>query len=120
MAGDITLLDDVHIVHFRNSENETLETRLRNLGRISEFCAEHKSNKIILELKNDSKKPNLKHAYTFARFFRKWRKGFKIAVVYSSDNIEMSFIRELVMNHSGKNLRRKPDIQSAISWLTES
>ena len=113
----LVYLKHVDIVHFKNDVDESLEERLKNLDLISEFCNKCGSHKIIFDLVGSSSKKNFRKEYQFARRFRTWRSGYKIAVVYSSKATEFTLIREFVMNHSGKNLRRQQTVDEAIDWL---
>ena len=94
----------------------TLDDRVENLERMSEFCSEQDIKKLIIDGRDQVNETDLLDSYTFGAKVPMAFRGLFVAVVHRPDDETLKFIETVAFNR-GSGTQAFLTMDEAVSWL---
>lgn len=117
MLGDIIYNKELGYLHYTNPSIDSIEDRFMNMDVILSFCNRYNCKKVLVDLRGQDAMTDFREEYDFARAFRRKLNDLKIAVLFDSKSIELTFLQEMIAKNMSGELRRFDKEQEAIKWL---
>lgn len=117
MLGDIIYNKELGYLHYTNSSIDSIEDRFMNMDLILSFCNRYKCKNVLIDLRGQDSVTDFREEYDFARASRRKLNELKIAVLFDSKSIELTFLQEMITKNISGEIRRFDKEQEAIYWL---
>ena len=105
---------DIAVFHWKGPI--TLEDRVENLERMSEFCGEQGVRKLVIDGRDQENETDLLDSYTFGAQVPMAFRGLFVAVVHRPDDEALKFIETVAFNR-GSGTKAFTTMDEAVSWL---
>ena len=120
MLGDIIYNKELGYLHYTNSSIDSIEDRFMNMDLILSFCNRYNCKKILVDLRGQDAVTDFREEYDFARAFKRKLNDLKIAVIFDSKSVEISFLKEMLENNLQGEICRFDIEETAVEWLITS